>query len=267
MEETKREERERRICIVIPAHNEEKRIGQTLKEYGRFFHYVKEDVEILVIINNTQDATEDIVKQYQEQYPFIRYLNFKEGGKGFAIIEGFKEALKGNFDLIGFVDADLATSPEAYYDLINNIKEDGIIASRYLKESIVNPRQTLSRIFVSRIFNLLIRILFMMPYRDTQCGAKLFTSKSIESIIDRLKITQWAFDVNFLYELRKAGFKIKEHPTTWADKEYSKINFMNAGPRMALSIIRLRLVNSPFKFLVRLYDGLPSRLKLSYLLK
>jgi len=257
-----------KISIIIPAYNEEKRIGRTLEDYCKFFKSKKKekelDFEIIVVINNTHDRTEEIVKHFQKSCKELKYLNFKQGGKGFAIVEGFKEALKDkNISLIGFVDADMATPPYAFYDLIKNINNfDGIIASRYVKGAIVKPKPSIQRIIISRIFNFLVRILFLMPYKDTQCGAKLFKRKVIETIRNEIGITQWAFDVDLLYKIQKHKFKIKEHPTVWADKEYSKINFIKAGPRMALSIIRLRLINSKLKFIVRGYDLLPNWLKI-----
>ncbi|MBS3075883.1 glycosyltransferase [Candidatus Pacearchaeota archaeon] len=258
-----------KISIIIPAYNEEKRIGNTLEEYGRFFKNLKNnkiiDFEILIVINNTKDRTEEIVKIYSKRYKEIRYLNFKESGKGFAIIEGFKEALKGKNDIIGFVDADMATSPDAYYELIKNLNNyDGIFASRYLKSSIVDPKQSIQRIISSRIFNFLIRVLFFMNYRDTQCGAKLFKKQAIEAIISNLSITKWAFDVDLLYLLKKKGFRLKEHQTIWKDREYSKINLKKAGLKMMLAIIRLRLINSKLKDFVRFYDKMPEKLKISH---
>ena len=257
-----------KVAIIMPAYNEEKRIGKTLEEYGKFFKdkkYRDFNFEIIVVINNTQDKTEAIVKSYAKKYRFIRYLNFKQGGKGFAIIEGFKEALKDEKNmLMGFVDADMATSPEAFDDLIEKIDNyDGIVASRYVYGAIVKPKQSISRIFVSRIFNFLIRVLFLMPYKDTQCGAKLFKKNAVESMIKEIGMTQWAFDIELLYLLKKHNFKVKESATIWADKEYSKINFMKAGPRMVSSVIRLRLINSffepllkPFKFIAKIGDSL-----------
>lgn len=258
------------ISIIIPAYNEEKRIGKTLEEYGKFFENLKKqkilDSEIIIVINNTKDGTEEIVKSYSKKYKNIRYLNFKQGGKGFAIIEGFKEALKNkNSGVIGFVDADLATSPEALYELIKNLGNyHGIIGSRYVKGAVVKPRQTMQRVIVSRIFNFLIRSLFLMPYRDTQCGAKIFKRQVLEKVINESIITKWAFDVDFLYLLRKHNFGIREFPTTWSDKEYSKINFLRAGPLMALSIIRLRIMNSPFKNFIKLYDKMPEWVKVHH---
>ena len=101
-----------------------------------------------------------------------------------------------------------------------------------------------------------------MPYRDTQCGAKIFKREAIEKILHEITITRWAFDVDLLYRLENHGFKIREFPTVWRDKKYSHINFKRAGPLMALAAIRLRIVNSPFKGFMRLYDNLPAGLKI-----
>lgn len=256
-----------RISIVIPAYNEEKRIGRTLKYYKEFFDdlYKRKiiDYKILVVINNTNDRTEEIVKKFAGKK--VAYLNLKEGGKGLAITAGFKEELKENkSDLIGFVDADMSTSPEAFFDLVKNLgRYDGIIASRYVKGAKVSPKPSLARIIVSRIFNLLFRALFLSSYKDTQCGAKIFKKNVVEKVTPELEITQWAFDIDLVYKIEKNGFRLKEHPTVWADEKYSRINFMKAGPRMALAIIRLRLINSKLSFLARAYDDLlPNKVKL-----
>jgi glycosyltransferase involved in cell wall biosynthesis len=247
------------LSLIIPAHNEEKRIGKTLKAYSDYFEKLEKNkslkYEILIVINNTKDKTEEIVKSAKSKNKRISYLNLKPGGKGYAVIEGFKDALSRDFDLIGFVDADLATPPEEYFKLVQNIKnQDGIIADRYLKDSKVFPPNTFRRVVVSRIFNFLARSLFLFPFRDTQCGAKLFTKKSLEKIIPSLSMSQWAFDIELLFHLKRNGFKIAIQDTVWQDMEFSKINFLKAGPMMAFGIIRLRILNSPFKDFMRIYD-------------
>lgn len=253
-----------KLSIIIPAYNEEKRIGNTLREYFGYFKGLKKqkilDFEILIVINNTKDKTEEIVKTYSKKYKEIRHLNFKEGGKGFAITEGFKDALKRNNELIGFVDADMATIPEAFYDLVKNIGNyDGIIGSRWMKGSVIKTKQNIQRRVLSRGFNFIVRALFFVPYNDTQCGAKLFKRKVIEKIGDEISLTQWAFDVNLLYLCKKRKFKIKELPTIWEDKEDSKLNVTKIPLQMFLGVLRLRLINSffepilrPVKFILRI---------------
>lgn len=253
----------------MPAYNEEKRIRRTLEKYSDFFAEKKKkkeirDFEILIVINNTKDKTEDVVKDVSKKYPEIRYLNFKQGGKGFAIIEGFKDALKRNNELIGYVDADMSTPPEAFYDLVEKIgRYDGVIADRWHKKSIITPKQSLFRRFISRGYNLIVRALFLFPFRDTQCGAKLFKRKVLEENMGKVITSNWGFDIALLYCLRKESHaKIKSIPTLWHDEIGSKVNLKKTPVRMFASSIRLRLIHSPFKFLVKAYRKLPEKLKI-----
>jgi len=260
----------RSLSIVIPAYNEEKRIGPTLEAYGEFFNKACKAnnfvYKILVVINGTTDKTEEIVKKYQKINKNIKYLNFKQGGKGFAVIEGFKKSLEDDFELIGYVDADMATLPEAFYELVEKIdRYDGIIANRWLKSSIIK-NQTFLRKVLSRGFNFIVRVFFLFPYTDTQCGAKLFRRKIIELVTKRLGATEWAFDIDLLYLCRKNNFKIKQIPTIWEDKAYSKINISRTPLQMFLGVLRLRLIYSlfepilrPVKFLLAIGDKLVNK--------
>ena len=248
-----------KVSIVMPAYNEEKRIGRTLEVYSEYFERLKKegklDYEFLVVINNTTDRTEEIVLEHMRKNKRIRYLNLKPGGKGFAVLEGFKDALKRENEVIGYVDVDMATSPEEFWRLLREAENNSVvIADRYIKGARVYPPNTFRRLVVSRVFNILIRGLFFMPYRDTQCGAKVLKRRAVEKVLPRLKFSYWAFDVDLIYNLRKSGFRIKCVPTIWVDKEYSKINFWKAGPWMALGVVRLRLWNSPFRNFVKFYD-------------
>lgn len=246
-----------KIGIVIPAYNEEKRIGPTLAEYISFFDALKHsrllDYVLIPVLNNCKDNTRGVVDAYAN--PNMQILDFEKGGKGFAVIEGFKEALKHDCTHIGFVDADNSTRANEFYNVfLAQEKYDGVLASRYLPGARVFPKQSLQRMFASRIYNLLIRSVLMMPYRDTQCGAKIFSRKAVESIVNEIGMTQWAFDVEILHRLRQKGFILREVPTVWSDAEYSTINFLASGPWMALGIVRLRILHSPLRFFVSYYD-------------
>ena len=180
-------------------------------------------------------------------------------GKGGAIIAGFKKA---EADLIGFVDADGSTSPEAFDDLIKKIQYDGIIASRWIKGAHVSPKQTLQRRLASRTFNFIVRIFFRLGLHDTQCGAKLFKKTCAKAVIEKLDITRWAFDVDLLYKAKKLGYQVTEVPTIWADDQNSVLNVRRASIEMLLAITRLRLQYSPLRGMVLIYDKLPESLKI-----
>ena len=250
-----------KLSLVIPAYNEENRIGRTLDDYGSyFFDKLGDDYEIFVVLNGCRDRTLDVVREYSKKYPTIKYVDIKEAiGKGGGLIEGFKIV---NGDYIGFVDADGATKDEAYYNLYEQIKDyDGIIASRWIKGAKIRVRQTLGRRIASRSFNVIVRVLFGIPVVDSQCGAKLFTRTAIKSVVNELGTTRWAFDIDLLYLLKRNGFKLTEVPTEWDDQAESQLNMYRVIPEMLLAIIRLRLVYSPFSFLVDAYNRIGEMLK------
>jgi len=255
------------LSIIIPAYNEEKRIGVTLERYCNFFSDLRKrgilETEIVVVLNACKDKTIDVVKEYQKNFKWLKYLEFERGGKGFAIIEGFKYSLKLESNLIGFVDADLATGPEVFYELVKKIGNyDGVITSRWKKGSIIKTEQTLLRKIMSRGFNFLVRSILLLPYSDTQCGAKLFKREAIEKVIGEVRAIQWAFDIDLLYKSKRKKFRIREIPTIWEDKRGSKVNIIKTPIKMFSGIIRLRLMYSPFKFIVRVYDKMPERFKI-----
>lgn len=243
-----------KLSLIIPAYNEEKRIKKTLEDYVIFLSKkLKKDFEILVVINNSTDNTLKIVQQLSKKYPQIKYKNYPQKlGKGGALIKGFG-IFKG--DLIGFVDADCSTPPHAFYELVEKIDGyDGIIGSRWVKGAKITLRQPISRRIASRGFNIMVRILLGIHTKDTQCGNKLFKKEAIRKVTPELGITMWAFDIDLLHRMKKHHYKIIEIPTEWHDVAESKLDLKRTIPEMFVSTIRLRLIHSPFKFIVTIYD-------------
>lgn len=233
------------LLILIPAYNEERRIEPTLREYGEFFqkNYQGEH-HIVVVLNGCTDNTLGVVKKVGADFPAVHALEFKEPiGKGGALIEGLKLAM--HSELIGYVDADGATPPRAFLDLVKHIGEaDCVIGSRWLPGAVIHQSQQSRRQFASRVFHQIVQFLFHMNIRDTQCGAKVMKTLAVEKIHNRLTIADMAFDINLLYALKRAGFKILEVPTEWTDKAGSKVALGRSSLTMFLSAVRVRLIYS-----------------------
>ena len=243
-----------KLSLVIPAYNEETRLKPMLDDYVPYFtgKYGAE-VEFIIVVNGSIDRTEDVAREYAKRCPQIRLIvEPRKVGKGGAIMLGFAAA---RGVLAGFVDADNSTPPSAYEDLVEHIGDaGGIIASRWRKESKVSPRQPLARRIASRVFNLLIRVMFGLRISDTQCGAKLMRRDALQVVMPRLGLTRWAFDVDLLFQLRRAGYRVIEWPTTWRDAAGSKLKVGRVSLEMFMAICRLRLLYSPFRWVVALYD-------------
>ena len=116
----------------------------------------------------------------------------------------------------------------------------------------------------SRGFNFLVGVLFNLKFKDTQCGAKLFKNYVIKDILKDIKITNWAFDINLLYSSKRKDYNIIEIPTEWNAITASHFNLFKAIPEMFFGLIRLRLLYSKFKFIVKIYDRLPKFLKIHH---
>ena len=241
--------REPSLLLLIPAYNEEDRIGPVLRRFAGYFatNYVGE-FRLLVVLNGCRDGTRDVVEEAMTEYPCIRLLNFDDPiGKGGALIKGLDEA--GGTELIGYVDADGATSPEVFHKLVElHDSADCIIGSRWLPESVLRAEQTALRRFTSRAFHVIVELLFGMGIMDTQCPAKLMRCEVVRKVHDRLSTADLAFDVNLLYSLKRAGFSIREVPTEWTDMMGSKVSehLVRSSLTMFLSVVRLRLIYSPF---------------------
>jgi hypothetical protein len=175
------------------------------------------------------------------------------------LIEGLKLAPLA--DIVGYVDADGATEPAAFLDLIKLCENyDCVIGSRWIKGAVIRQEQPTSRRMLSRGGNFIIEFFFRMGIADTQCGAKAMRREAVEKIHSSLRITDMAFDVNLLYSLKRAGFRVLEHPTEWTDKLGSKVVPGKTSLSALLSVLRLRLVYSPFHWLRPLLRPLEVRL-------
>jgi len=209
--------------------------------------------EIIVVANACTDGTARLVARLAADDPNLRLIDLSERlGKGGAVRLGFQEA-KG--DIVAFVDADGATPPDELRRLVSHVGDaDGVVASRWSKGANVLVAQTPIRRFLSRCFNLIVRLLFGLPFADTQCGAKIFKRAAIEEIIEDVETADFAFDVDMLFLLQRRGRIIREIPTVWRDRAGSTVNFVVAAPKMLASIIRLRLFHSPCRYVIPFFD-------------
>lgn len=136
----------------------------------------------------------------------------------------------------------MATSPKEFNKLIKKIKNnEGVIASRHLKKSLVKPKQDFKRRLLSRVFNIIVKNLFLLNYKDTQCGAKIFSREAIEKILPKIKTKGFVIDIDILYHLKKQDFKIKEIPIKWSSKKDSSLGIIKNSFNIIKELIELRL--------------------------
>lgn len=243
------------VLLLIPAYNEEGRIEPVLRGYAEYFRRnYQGKFQLVVVLNGCRDNTLGVVRRVGAEFPEVSSLDFPAPiGKGGALIEGLRLAPRA--DLIGYVDADGATAPPAFLDLIRHADEaDCVIGSRWMPGAVLHQMQTGRRQFASRVFHLIVGFLFHMNIRDTQCGAKVMRRAAVEKIHPSLCIADMAFDINLLYLLKKRErFRVLEVPTEWTDKVGSKVALGRTSLTMLLSVIRLRWIYSPLAPLRKIF--------------
>jgi dolichyl-phosphate beta-glucosyltransferase len=219
----------RSLSIIIPAYNEERRLPATLETIQRYLETKALDfVEVVVVDDGSRDETARLVEQASAQDTRVRLLkNPGNRGKGYAVRHGMQEA-RGEWVL--FSDADLSAPIEELDKLegaVERERAEGAIGSRALDRKLVGKRQSAFREFSGRIFNLAMRMVTGLPYRDTQCGFKLFRRDVARELAARQQSDGFGFDVEILYIAKKRRFRILEVPVRWFNVEGTKVSIWN----------------------------------------
>ena len=228
------------LTVVIPAYNEERRIGPTLERIVAYLGTRPWTSEILVVVDGSRDRTVEAIGEVRTGRASLRVLdNPTNRGKGHCVRRGM---LAARGDLRLFSDADLSTPIEEVERLMAAIAagHDVAIGSRRLPESRVDLPQPWLRQAMGRSFNWWVRRLAVPGIADTQCGFKLFSADAAERIFPRQRIEQFGFDVEVLWIARRLGLRVAEVPVTWLDDRDSKVRPVADAWRMFVDLLRIR---------------------------
>jgi glycosyltransferase involved in cell wall biosynthesis len=226
-----------RLDIVMPAHNEEERIDRTLRAYRDACPPA--GVRFLVALDSCTDRTPEIVRAHERADDRVRSFEYPKLGKGGVIAETFSRS---DAELVGFVDADCATPPRELLRLAHAASHvDGAIASRRHPASLLPARRPLAREITSAGFAGSVRVLMGLPYRDTQCGAKVLRRHVVRDVLPRLAARDLLFDVDLLAAASDRGWRVVEVPTVWIDQAGSRVSTVADSRRMGASLLRLWL--------------------------
>ncbi len=225
--------------IIIPAYNEGGRVGATLERVLAYLDEQGWNAEVIAVDDGSRDDTAEIIRWYAQKNPRLRLLqNPVNRGKGYSIRNGMLHA---QGEIMLFSDADLSSPIEEAGKLWAAIiaGADIAIGSRWLRSDLQRQRQSLFRQLLGRIFNLSLRTILGLNFRDTQCGFKAFTRRAAQTIFPLQTIERWGFDAELLYLARKCGFKVTEVPVVWTHSEGTRINPLRDGVQMFVETLKI----------------------------
>jgi dolichyl-phosphate beta-glucosyltransferase len=226
------------LSIIIPAHNEERRLPRTLEQVLAFLKQQSYAAEVLVVENGSTDRTFEIARGYAEKHGQVDVVHASQSGKGLAVRLGMLAA-RGEYRFM--CDADLSMPieqlsrflPPALTDFDVAIGSREVAGARRFDE----PAH---RHLGGRLVNLIIRSLILPTLQDTQCGFKCFRAPIAEDLFRRQTMDGWSFDIELLFVAYRRAYRVVEIPIDWHYRRESKVSALRDALGMTLDIFRIR---------------------------
>jgi dolichyl-phosphate beta-glucosyltransferase len=227
------------LSVVIPAYNEAKRIGPTIQSVGTWLAKQSFDGEVIVVDNNSKDATVQVCEGYIHQFPFLKVLEERRQGKAYAVQSGMLAA-QGEVRL--FMDADNSTTVDHFEKARPYLDQgfDVVIGSLAMPGASIakGGEEPLWRVVLGKLGNLWIQFWAVPGVWDTQRGFKVLTAQAVEDIFPRLTTFGWGFDAEILAIARIRKHKIREIPVHWNNGTDSKVNIW-AYPKTMMEAVHI----------------------------
>lgn len=226
------------LSIVIPAHNEEKRLPKSLEQIDVFLKKQSYQAEVLIVENGSKDRTFEVASEYSAKFPYIRVIQVTTRGKGLAVKAGMLAA-RGEYRFICDADLSMRIDELPHFLPPYSTDYDIVIASREAKGArrVDEPEY---RHIMGRVNNLIIKLFALGDYEDTQCGFKMFHKNVAEDLFRVQLMNGIGFDVELLFIAKKRGYRVRELPITWFFDPYSTMRLFDDSLKMIREIFEIR---------------------------
>ena len=227
------------LSIIVPAYNEERRLPTTLPRIVAFVEAQAYHGEVIVVDDGSVDSTATVVEEMAAQQPRITLIRNEHRGKGYAVKTGM---LAAQGDYLFLCDADLSMPIEEVARFIPPALEayDVAIGSREVEGARRYDEPTL-RHLMGRVYNLLVRLLAVSGFQDTQAGFKCFRREAAHDLFPYQTMDGFGFDVEILFIAQRRGYRIVEVPIDWYHMTNSRVSPVGDSVRMFREILQVRI--------------------------
>ena len=224
-----------KLSIVIPCYNEAQDIASNVEKVKSYLLDKKIDHELLLVNDGSKDNTKEVIESIEG----VKALSYeKNRGKGGAVKYGIENA---SGDYVLFMDADLSTDLSAIEKVVELAPNyDLIIGSRHAKDSIIKKKQPWTRVFIGWCCRVLVKMLFHTKLKDTQCGFKAMKTDVAKKIVAKQLVTNFAFDVEYIYIARLNNLSMYELGVIWSDDRGSTVNPIKSSLKFFRDIFFIR---------------------------
>ncbi len=226
------------ISIIVPAYNSGRTLEIITRQLITELRKIKKSFELIIAEDGSTDNTYQLAKSISKSYENVRLIHSdKKLGKGGALKNAFPKS-KGK--KIIFIDADYIDVPKFLPQMVSRLNEfDIVIGSRYQKPS--RTRRIFRRLVASKVYIILAKLFFYLPFSDLQCGFKGI-NKRVVGLMKNVRSKDYFWDTEFLVKANRAGYTISEIPITWFEKKAKhSASLVKDSFKFAKSLIKLRL--------------------------
>jgi dolichyl-phosphate beta-glucosyltransferase len=228
------------ISLIVPAFNEEARIGKSLDRILDFIRSQRHSFEVIIADDGSRDGTVELVRDR-----FGRHLNVKilsqarNQGKGEAVKQGM---LSASGDYLFFTDADLSVPIETLPTFLARLENhcDVIIGTRKKAGALIEVHQPFYREFMGKTYTMLSNWILASHISDFTCGFKGFRKEAARVLFSLQRLKDWSFDSEILYLAQLKGYRIEEIPVTWRDDHATKVKLWRDVALSFLSLMKIR---------------------------
>ena len=236
------------LSLVIPAFNEDRRIGQSLERILSFFRAQSYPFEIIVVDDGSTDRTVEVVRGFAASDPQLRVEPQPQNrGKGEAIRKGM---LLAGGKYLFFSDADLSVPIEAVPDFLSRLEagDDVAVGSRRIAGAMIEVHQPIHRELMGKVFTRLSNLILGLRLKDFTCGFKAFRRDAARALFSRQRLGGWSFDSEILYLAKSKGYRIAEVPVVWRNDEATKVRLGRDVVRSFVDLWNIRINHALGKY-------------------
>jgi glycosyltransferase involved in cell wall biosynthesis len=233
-----------RLSLVVPAFNEEARIGSSLERIGAYLDGIGYASEVIVVDDGSREpglrAAEASLQRLPASVPGSFLRHEVNRGKGAAVRTGCLAA-RGQY--VAFIDADLASPPEDLPALLAALDAGADVAIGVRNQddgSDMRSQRSLPRKLAGQLYTFVMRTLLLPDIGDSQCPLKAFKRPAAQRLFRLQRIDTWAFDAELLFLASRLGLRVEKTPVRWQAMEGSHLK-LNLKSAMELwNLLRIR---------------------------
>jgi len=229
------------ICVdvVIPVLNEAHVLAKSVAQLRRRLpELIPYRWRIVVVDNGSSDGTDEIGRRLAAEYQDLTFLHLDKRGRGRALRYTWMQS---SADIVCYMDVDLSTDLEAWPETLGALAFEGFdiaVGSRLMAGS--RTKRSAKREFISRVYNILLKLLLNVGFSDAQCGFKAVTREVVERIVPQVQDQSWFFDTELLVLAERQGYRIKDIPVVWNEDDDSRVKIAKTAWDDLMGVFRLR---------------------------